>query len=122
VTLVYADRVDEPDGSNSRRDRLETVTYLTGARRRQPHAGEDLGIARAVARRSALHGSAIAAIRVPASPDFHICVTMNDDSGVLELPGYIQSRLKPKIELVPHPWKIKEEIVRLKCPELMLTY
>jgi MoxR-like ATPase len=60
--------------------------------------------------------SAIAAIRIPASPDFHICVTMNDDSSVFELPGYIQSRLKPKIELVPPPWKIKEGIVRLKCP------
>ena len=62
--------------------------------------------------------SAIASIRVSATADFHLCVTMNDDSSVFELPGYIQSRLKPKIELVPPPWKIKEKIVRLKCPEV----
>jgi MoxR-like ATPase len=60
--------------------------------------------------------SAIASIRVHAAPAFHLCVTMNDDSSVYELPGYIQSRLKPKIELVPPPWEIKEQIVRLKCP------
>jgi MoxR-like ATPase len=60
--------------------------------------------------------SAVASIRIPASPDFHICVTMNDDSSVFELPGYIQSRLKPKIELIPPPWEVKKEIVRLKCP------
>ena len=60
--------------------------------------------------------SSIASIRIHAQPGFHICVTMNDDSSVYELPGYIQSRLKPKIELVPPPWEIKEQIVRLKCP------
>jgi hypothetical protein len=43
---------------------------------------------------------------------------MNDDSSVFELPGYMQSRLKPKIELVAPPWKIKEGIVRLKCPRV----
>jgi hypothetical protein len=41
---------------------------------------------------------------------------MNDDASVYELPGYIQSRLKPKIEIVPPPWKLQEQIVRLKCP------
>jgi len=60
--------------------------------------------------------SAITATRIHAHPDFRLCVTMNDDSSVYELPGYIQSRLKPKIELVAPPWKIKEDIVRLKCP------
>jgi MoxR-like ATPase len=60
--------------------------------------------------------SSIASIRIRAQPRFHICVTMNDDSSVYELPGYIQSRLKPKIELVTPPWAIKEKIVRLKCP------
>ncbi|OGA42567.1 MAG: hypothetical protein A3G24_25140 [Betaproteobacteria bacterium RIFCSPLOWO2_12_FULL_62_13] len=60
--------------------------------------------------------STIAAIRIPAAPDFRMCVTMNDDSSVFDLPGYIQSRLKPKIELLPPPWAIKEEIVALKCP------
>lgn len=62
--------------------------------------------------------SSIASIRIKANPDFHVCVTMNDDSSVYELPGYIQSRLKPKIELLSPPWEIKEEIVRLKCPNV----
>lgn len=60
--------------------------------------------------------SAVTSIRVRAARDFRICVTMNDDSSVYELPGYIQSRLKPKIELVPPHWTIKERIVKLKCP------
>jgi MoxR-like ATPase len=60
--------------------------------------------------------SAIAGVKVHAHRDFRLCVTMNDDSSVFELPGYIQSRLKPKIELVPPPWEMQEKIVRLKCP------
>ncbi len=60
--------------------------------------------------------SALAAVKIHAHPDFRICVTMNDDSSVYELPGYIHSRLKPKIEVVSPPWQIKEQIVRLKCP------
>lgn len=60
--------------------------------------------------------SAIAGVKVHAHPDFRLCVTMNDDSSVFELPGYIQSRLKPKIELLSPPWAMQEEIVRLKCP------
>ena len=42
--------------------------------------------------------SAIAGIKLSAHRDFRLCVTMNDDASVYELPGYIQSRLKPKIE------------------------
>ena len=60
--------------------------------------------------------STLAAIKIHAHPDFRVCVTMNDDASVYELPGYIQSRLKPKIELVPPPWDLQERIVRLKCP------
>jgi MoxR-like ATPase len=60
--------------------------------------------------------SAIAGVKIHAHPDFRLCVTMNDDSSVFELPGYIQSRLKPKIEIVPPPWAMQEKIVRLKCP------
>lgn len=60
--------------------------------------------------------SAVAAVRVQAHPDFRLCVTMNDDSSVYELPGYIHSRLKPKIEILPPPWAIQEHIVRAKCP------
>lgn len=60
--------------------------------------------------------SALAAVKVHAHPDFRLCVTMNDDTSVYELPGYIQSRLKPKIEIVPPPWELQERILRLKCP------
>src|SRR6185295_290810 len=44
--------------------------------------------------------SAVAAIKVKAHPDFRLCVTMNTDASVYELPGYIQSRLKPRIDIV----------------------
>ncbi len=60
--------------------------------------------------------SALAAVKIHAHEDFRLCVTMNDDASVYELPGYIQSRLKPKIEVVSPPWEIQEQIVRLKCP------
>jgi MoxR-like ATPase len=60
--------------------------------------------------------STLAAVKIHAHPDFRLCVTMNDDSSVYELPGYIQSRLKPKIEIARPPWEMQEQIVRLKCP------
>ena len=41
---------------------------------------------------------------------------MNQDASVYELPGYIQSRLKPRIDIVAPPWALQEEILRLKCP------
>jgi len=60
--------------------------------------------------------SAIAGVKVKAHPNFRLCVTMNDDASVYELPGYIQSRLKPKIEIVQPPWRLRQEIIRRKCP------
>jgi MoxR-like ATPase len=60
--------------------------------------------------------SEVAAIKIHAHPNFRLCVTMNTDASVYELPGYIQSRLKPKIELVNPPWEMQEQIVRAKCP------
>ena len=60
--------------------------------------------------------SEVAAIKIQAHPNFRLCVTMNTDASVYELPGYIQSRLKPKIELVNPPWEMQEQIVRAKCP------
>lgn len=60
--------------------------------------------------------SEVAAIKIHAHPDFRLCVTMNTDASVYELPGYIQSRLKPRIELVSPPWEMQERIVRAKCP------
>jgi MoxR-like ATPase len=60
--------------------------------------------------------SAAASLTVHAHPEFRLCVTMNADSSVYELPGYIQSRLKPRINLVQPPWDMQEKIVRAKCP------
>jgi MoxR-like ATPase len=62
--------------------------------------------------------SEVTGLTLAAHPDFRICVTMNADSSVYELPGYIQSRLKPKIEIVPPPWDIRERIIRAKCPRV----
>lgn len=59
--------------------------------------------------------SETAAVKIKAHPEFRLCVTMNTDSSVYELPAYIQSRLKPKIELVNPPWEMQEQILRLKC-------
>ena len=60
--------------------------------------------------------SAVASIKVKAHPDFRLCVTMNADASVYELPGYIQSRLKPRIDIVAPPWALQEQILRVKCP------
>jgi len=60
--------------------------------------------------------SAVAAVKVKAHPDFRLCVTMNTDASVYELPGYIQSRLKPRIDIVAPSWALQEQILRLKCP------
>jgi MoxR-like ATPase len=62
--------------------------------------------------------SAVTGVRFEAHPDFHLAITMNSDSSVYELPGYIQSRLKPKIEVVNPPWEIQERIVRSKSPHI----
>lgn len=43
--------------------------------------------------------SIVAGLKIPAHPDFRICVTMNDDSSTFEVPEYIHSRLQPQIYL-----------------------
>jgi MoxR-like ATPase len=60
--------------------------------------------------------STVAALKIKAHSDFRVCVTMNQDASVYELPGYIQSRLKPRITVGPPPWDLQERILRLKCP------
>lgn len=62
--------------------------------------------------------SEVAALKIQAHPNFRLCVTMNADASVYELPGYIQSRLKPKIEIVSPPWEMQERIIRAKCPQV----
>ncbi len=41
--------------------------------------------------------SIIAGVKIPAHPNFRICVTMNEDSSTFEIPEYIHSRLQPQI-------------------------
>src|SRR3954462_2832131 len=41
---------------------------------------------------------------------------MNQDASVYELPGYIQSRLKPRVDIAQPPWELQERILCLKCP------
>ncbi|HOO55524.1 MAG TPA: MoxR family ATPase [bacterium] len=41
--------------------------------------------------------SIVAGIKIPAHPDFLICVTMNDDASTYEVPEYIHSRIQPSI-------------------------
>ncbi len=43
--------------------------------------------------------SIVAGLKVAASPEFRICVTMNDDASTFEIPEYIHSRLQPQIYL-----------------------
>jgi len=62
--------------------------------------------------------STVASVKVPAHSRFRLCVTMNQDASVYELPGYIQSRLKPRIEIVAPLWELQEQILRLRCPQV----
>ena len=41
--------------------------------------------------------SIVTGLRIPASRDFRIVVTMNEDSSTFEIPEYIHSRLQPQI-------------------------
>ena len=43
--------------------------------------------------------SIVAGLKIAASTDFRVCVTMNDDASTFEIPEYIHSRLQPQIYL-----------------------
>ena len=43
--------------------------------------------------------SIIAGVKISAHPEFRIVATMNDDSSTFNLPEYIESRLKPVLEV-----------------------
>jgi len=43
--------------------------------------------------------SIVAGLKISASPEFRICVTMNEDASTFEIPEYIHSRLQPQIYL-----------------------
>ena len=45
--------------------------------------------------------STVAGVKIKAHPDFRFVATMNDDPSTYVIPGYIESRLKPVIEVDP---------------------
>ncbi len=60
--------------------------------------------------------SIIAGIKISAHPNFRICVTMNEDSSVFEVPEYIHSRLQPQI-LIEFPERDEElQILQFHLP------
>ncbi len=60
--------------------------------------------------------SIVAGLKVPAHPEFRICVTMNDDASTFEIPEYIHSRLQPQIYLdFPEPEE-ERRILRENLP------
>jgi len=69
--------------------------------------------------------SIVAGIKIPAHPDFRICVTMNDDASTFEVPEYIHSRLMPQI-VVDFPEAEEERRILAAnlpfAPEAVLTY
>ncbi|MDD2851060.1 MAG: MoxR family ATPase [Desulfuromonadaceae bacterium] len=56
--------------------------------------------------------SLVTGLRIPASRDFRIVVTMNEDSSTFEIPEYIHSRLQPQI-YIDFP-EADEELIILK--------
>lgn len=62
--------------------------------------------------------SIVAGLKVSASPDFRICVTMNDDASTFEIPEYIHSRLQPQIYLDFPEAQEEKRILRENLPFL----
>lgn len=60
--------------------------------------------------------SIIAGLKVSASPEFRICVTMNDDASTFEIPEYIHSRLQPQIYLDFPEAEEEKRILRENLP------
>ncbi len=60
--------------------------------------------------------SIIVGVKIKAHPDFRICTTMNDDASVYELPDYIVSRLKPKIQVTAPDEETEMAIIRTNYP------
>lgn len=62
--------------------------------------------------------SIVAGLKVSASPEFRICVTMNDDASTFEIPEYIHSRLQPQIYLDFPEAEEERRILRENLPFL----
>lgn len=69
--------------------------------------------------------SIVAGLKVYASPEFRICVTMNEDASTFEIPEYIHSRLQPQIFLDFPEADEEKRILRENLPfvdELIMDY
>lgn len=69
--------------------------------------------------------SIVAGLKVAASPDFRICVTMNEDASTFEIPEYIHSRLQPQIYLDFPEAEEEKRILRENLPfvdHYIMTY
>lgn len=62
--------------------------------------------------------SIVAGLKIPAHPEFRICVTMNDDASTFEIPEYIHSRLQPQIYLDFPEAEEEKRILRENLPFL----
>ncbi|MFW6173035.1 MAG: AAA family ATPase [Elusimicrobiota bacterium] len=60
--------------------------------------------------------SIVAGVKVKAHQDFRLVATMNDDVSTYELPGYIESRLKPVISLGYPSAEEEFEIIQNNVP------
>ena len=60
--------------------------------------------------------SIVAGLKVPAHPEFRICVTINEDSSTFEIPEYIHSRLQPQIFLDFPEAEEEKRILRENLP------
>jgi MoxR-like ATPase len=60
--------------------------------------------------------SLVAGVRIPATPGFRSCVTMNDDESTYEVPEYILSRLQPTLEIGFPERQEEMEILRYHLP------
>jgi len=60
--------------------------------------------------------SIVAGLKVPADPEFRICVTINEDASTFEIPEYIHSRLQPQIFLEFPEAEEEKRILRENLP------
>jgi len=60
--------------------------------------------------------SIVAGLKITASPEFRICVTMNDDASTFEIPEYVHSRLQPQIYLEFPEAEEEKRILRENLP------
>jgi len=60
--------------------------------------------------------SIIAGVKIKADPEFRLVATMNEDASTYNLPGYIESRLKPVVTVKTPTEKEIFDIIQLNIP------